>query len=63
MVLKQQQEQRGLYPISMPGVEDREVTKQPPLEKAAEEAGLQGRASFGKASSEGNVPRKGFDDD
>lgn len=59
MVLKQQQEQRGLYPIP---VEDREVTEQPP-EKTAEEAGLQGRASVGKASSEGNVPRKGFDDD
>lgn len=43
-------------------MEDREVTEQPP-EKAAEEAGLQGRASVGKASSEGNVPRKGFDDD
>lgn len=51
------------YPVSMPGVEDRVVRKQPPLERAAEETGVQGRASSGKAGSEGNVPRRDFDDD
>ena len=37
MFLKQQQEQRAFCPICMPGVEDKEVTKQLPLEKDAEE--------------------------
>ena len=63
MALKQQWEQRGLSPVSMPGVEDRVVGKQPPLERAVEEAGVQGSVSFGKAGSEGNVPRRDFDDD
>ena len=41
--------------MSMPSVEGRGARKQPPLERAAEEADLQWGASFGRASGEGNV--------